>query len=1373
MKNNNFFLSLLITIFTLVGVPQSSNSQIRSSVGLVEKNIKNTHRPSVVKTVAKTIVKPKNRVGRQEIDIPIIKNDKLDTIYCTQTKKQHGWFMPMDTISKEVASHINLSFRFTHKYPSGYWGKMESIDGYGKLRTTAMSPYILKIGSADSDDKAQQEWVEKLKTCCIYEFVADPSGKVIIQERAYDKDMNLIYAFSRVPVGKRTFVGSYKDSYGLPAEMRKDPTFSYGTLVGLTEDQWGNDSIVEYIDSKGKAKPNSDDAAMEVFVCDKYGHILKQQSRDIKGNLVKDNWGNCGIEYVWNSKHQILSTTYMDEYWKPMKMPNNRKSSAGNRSGVEKVYYKYDAYGRQTDEFYFTGNDVVASNDDGIHHIYYDFDDKGNIVRQTSYDTNEKLRNDSYGAAQYICKYDNEGRQLRVDFYDCNMKTRVNDNYLSKLIKKYDEKGNLLEEEQYVISNEGEHIAYKKNNGKKIIYERWESGSRVDSLDDKGRTISTTYRDSLGRLSDKDNKYAIDQYRYKDFPKRTIVTESYFDQNRRLCNPKGYYAMCQIVVDSLLDGGCRKFQKRYDVKGNQIETFIHDVNSDGNVIGQHDVNAFGVICRAGGSSEVRYYRGDATTTPNGSHYSTIVGRDEFGEPDYISSPDELYYYTTLNPKGENIRWDVNSNIVKDAKKLKDECPKLMSIEIIDSMAYSLGLRDNDVILTDGDYTSNIFAKEGEFLTCEEFRNNWTLHSVLEGNKERSMIVFRVDPKTLKYGLVKIKGLKGTPSELGYLVHIRYFTRKQFQRIQTCVTDNIESANPLVKRSDFHDLDYSGNHYVVMAYTDSYNTVRNKPYFKQVTDPSVLLGSCIPERKAKWSMDDGDSSEGFEKMLSSRGGTSYKYPKQDFYLTKDGVSISHLSTSEQAVWTSWFDMYISDDCYNQLKSLFLAAKDSIKSCLKIKEIYPASRLYGCWKTQDKFLKSDFAPEIHISLMKNGEMKGILSAYGTIDYKEGTVVFKWDRAIEGTWHNGGEWIFNDISTLSSKLSCIDFFGAENEEIKANALSHVNRLCATDASSYLNKLNFRYGKIGTNFIINDISKQRMKVVSESSDTLTLIKTKESPDISMIKDSLNITEVDSLVSLVGFWETELADASDSKMEFYFKEDGTFDMGIHLNVLEEKEDTIPYKAYIDLSLTGKWGNNNNHVTMEFNTELASDILVKSGGLNSEKTDSLERKMREELQPKVEELVQKLSNDTIFFGEEIIVSEVDSTHVDFGGSIMNRCPKQKESILCKTEGNDGYLIKQGFSGSYVILKWCNWDCTQSIDEFKKEFERQKNNEKKLVLLPYEIENDKDIVFKDIITISCPKDKLGLRLMDVNLAYGYYNDAIKSKYDTFRMKKSNK
>lgn len=57
------------------------------------------------------------------------------------------------------------------------------------------------------------------------------------------------------------------------------------------------------------------------------------------------------------------------------------------------------------------------------------------------------------------------------------------------------------------------------------------------------------------------------------------------------------------------------------------------------------------------------------------------------------------------------------------------------------------------------------------------------------------------------------------------------------------------------------------------------------------------------------------------MLSSRGAPPTNIQSKILF-NKDGVSISHLSTSEQAVWTSWFDMYISDDCYNQLKSLFL-------------------------------------------------------------------------------------------------------------------------------------------------------------------------------------------------------------------------------------------------------------------------------------------------------------------------------------------------------------------------------------------------------------------------------------------------------------------
>ena len=125
------------------------------------------------------------------------KNGKMfisdDTIYCSQTKKQYGWFAPMDTLSKEMTLHQRY-FRFTKRNNSGHWLRLESIDAYGNYVKGSLSPYILKLGSAaESDKNANSDWVEKLKTACIWEFIADYTGETIVQERAYDENMNIIF----------------------------------------------------------------------------------------------------------------------------------------------------------------------------------------------------------------------------------------------------------------------------------------------------------------------------------------------------------------------------------------------------------------------------------------------------------------------------------------------------------------------------------------------------------------------------------------------------------------------------------------------------------------------------------------------------------------------------------------------------------------------------------------------------------------------------------------------------------------------------------------------------------------------------------------------------------------------------------------------------------------------------------------------------------------------------------------------------------------------------------------------------------------------------------------------------------------------------
>ncbi|MCD8291718.1 MAG: hypothetical protein LUC91_09505, partial [Prevotella sp.] len=61
--------------------------------------------------------------------------------------------------------------------------------------------------------------------------------------------------------------------------------------------------------------------------------------------------------------------------------------------------------------------------------------------------------------------------------------------------------------------------------------------------------------------------------------------------------------------------------------------------------------------------------------------------------------------------------------------------------------------------------------------------------------------------------------------------------------------------------------------------------------------------------------------------------------------------------------------------------------------------------------------------------------------------------------------------------------------------------------------------------------------------------------------------------------------------------------------------------------------------------------------------------------------------------------------------------KEQEFLLRATvEGNEGYFPENGISGAYIVLEWCNWDCTQSFDDFNTKFIKKQQHAKKLTLL---------------------------------------------------------
>lgn len=878
------------------------------------------------------VVKSSPKKNRRQTTIPTNYNVAQDTVYCIQTKKQHGWFAPVRIITKEEASHRSLSFRFTHRNNQGNWCKMELVNGYGEYTTGGMNPYILKVNSTDTDSLANTDWVEKIKAECIYEFISDPTGKNVIQERAYDRDMNIIYTYSRTPIGSDSlghnkYVGSYKDCYGLPAEMRKDTTstYTYGTLVMLTEDIWGNDSIIEYMDAKGLKKLNSDGAAMEVYICDKDGHQLKQQSQDSNGNLIIDNWGNCGVEYTWNPDHTIASVTYMDNHWQPMRMPSLR--STNGKDNVIRVHYAYDEYGRQIEQSYFTEKDIPDVNLEGIHKETSAFDEKGNYIEGRYYDLNNALINGSKGWAIVKIAYNLKGKITDIVWLDKDMKPCSTKGLWSKIHYEYDERGNEINAERFSVIDGIEKIVSQEKKRHNYRYNLWNDGtSRIDSIDSKGRQIKSLCFDSNGLLYVPD-KWAKKITSYNDYDKRTVMIEETYGTKNRLIEVDGISKTISII-DSV---GHFLSNYRYDKNGFLKETFGHLYDDNFNwVLAEYDMNKFGNICRAGGTAGVRHYL--ANVVYNQKHrFATLVGRDEFGEPDYITADGgNTYYYQKLPAHGKSVFYDEDNNPIEDFDKIRDALPKAMSIEVVDSSAYVLGFKDNDVILRYGSYINDLDS-------CDlyEFRNNWILHNVLEARKSKSMLVFRVNPETHKYGIVKIDSLKGTMSELGIMAHCRYLTHRQKERIESCFNEykkefdniNLEDLESLVEFLDH----MTGQARIKVAYTELFRKNRNEPYPYYVIDPGLLIASYVPGKDVKWLCD--GSTKTINNIIDNRGGNNSYSPLVQYYFTTDLVNIKKLNSMENYLSVKWSTIRVKDETYKKILSLTNEANKIIEKYQK--------------------------------------------------------------------------------------------------------------------------------------------------------------------------------------------------------------------------------------------------------------------------------------------------------------------------------------------------------------------------------------------------------------------------------------------------------
>ena len=1354
---NRLYITLLLALTALVCQGQN----IRSNSNNIRKDLPGRKSPNIRPDLSGN--KPTRQSHQSEGSQ---KPSKQDTVYAIQTAKQHGWFIPLGVLTKEQTRHRYSSVMFTGKNKRGHWTKVETINAYGGHSKGQFLPYILHNGSVD--DSANKEWLERLEGNCIIEMIADPQGDNVIQERVYDENHNLLYVYSRTPIGpdeigRNQYIGSYKDMYGLPAEMRKAEGHTYGTIVKITEDEWGNDHIIEYLDSKGVNKLNADSVHCSVRIYDKYGHELRFGSQNEKGEYVIDSWGNCGAIATWNDDNTIASNMYTDSNWQPMKMPSEK---ANERCGIIKVLYKYDDYKRIIETSFVDENNNPMTNVYECNKITSEYDDNGNIIKQTGYNLKGELSPITIsGTAIENYVYDQYGRMTYASCFDKKQKPCRTEGYLSKIKREYDEKGNEVLVENYSAETGGEKLCYQMISKPNYKYTLWNDGtSRIDSLDSKGRTTFVGFYGADGKFEMTGGR-AYERYNYIDQPGKTKQIQINYDQNGDFVEVSDF-AKEETLVDSV---NWTKTMWRYDKNNILTDVYIHRYTPYfEKLISQDDANRFGIVTRSGGANSARYYKGNVMYNIKGEKITHLYGVDEFGEPDYIMTSYGVYYYS----KSSNW-YDINNKLITNNDLIMNALPKVMTIEVTDSSAYALGLRDNDIILAYGDYAVNLDS----VVSYLRFKQEWTIRSVIDATKEKCMVVFRItDASKNEYGLYEIKGLKGTCSELGFLPHIRYLTDKQLNRIKASVDKEIKSQKPIVTYKDLKKINNKGgSNSVLLAYTEMYRSVRNKPYPKQVTDPSILLGSCIKDRNMKWTKEDGVNTRTFETMLESRKENEVKYPIQDFFMTRDGKSMRHLVLEERAVFTDWSDVYISDEDYRQLSSLYVSALDSINVIMKQRDIKNRKTFVGNWVSQPND-SLRYAPKAFFSLSKDGKFEGQIVNFGKIHYDYGDHIFKIVNRCSGTWLSSGSWLFFNPDEEDISLTCIGLLGEKEENEKHIINNYMNNICKTNKKNILRLIQYDDNKIDVDFYDVSINKNTFEAKLPSGKTIVFNKTKEKIDIlaetsGAENDGMSgeeINAIDESCPYIGSWQCKLPGVEKSNVEFELSQSGNLEVDLFAVANQAINDSCSVDIILDINVKGSWKPTENG--MRFNidpekTNIDTDFVLH--GVDDSKKEKMLTNMKEEFNSRKHEVGLSLLKG---FMNEMVVTEVDTVKMVMNGNEFTRTPSQRVTVIGTVEaGTDYYLSKKGYKGLYIVLEWCDWNCRYGLDEFSEEFNKQKENKKHIMLLPVETKDGKD-VFKDIIELDVPNGLLGIRLMDQNVGRLYYKYNVLNRYKEYKKSK---
>lgn len=1098
-------LELIFLSTTLVCVAQSklgsSGGTMNSeTAGLVNSFIKK-QQDERKKKVTDRDVQNSRRGGKTSTSPTIVVKIKAttDSVFYLNVTKRNGWPEGIGKpLAKKELSHIPVYYVLSNKNKAGKWTFMRAFDAYGKLTNNhSWGTYI--VNPNDEEDKeANAQWVDKLKTVCQWQFIGDTDEKEVVQERALDENKNIVFCYNIVKVsenkrdGSSMYAGSYTDAFALPIFMRTDSTGNYkgqANFVQVKRDKRGYETLFAFTDETGRIRLNKDGAYQTRKDYNDKGCQIREASLDHFGNQMIDYYGNCGWQNTVDDYGCILSAKYFGANNEPIRMPGTR--------GSEKIYgyeFAYDEYHREKDRWYLVdslGN--RGSNEYGVCHSVTEYNNHGERIMLSYYDKDRKLvGSDKYGIAQVRTEFDDEGNLKVVEWRNKEGKpTNGYGDYCRKELKYDRRKGNLLFHTEY-IKNENDSILirfqYENDSlGNEIRYWYKEGYCRVDSVDSKGRATLEAWYDLKGNPianpNDEINAWHKHKVTYNDAINTEIQewldsTDSpYYNIDYSLSNKYN------LSIDQTDNAKNTMTNTQYLRPFGLIQKFAKEFDDQGNIVAQWDVTSYGEQARVGWWNNL-FYRCNVTYNMYGE-MKDMLGVNEFNEPSYLVSLNddgEVYHYNDLG-----VYYDEHSQVipVDSMAVFKERLPKAFCIEVTDTaIAYPLGLRNGDIILSYGDWA-----------TCEDLRSNlnyFYLETILKNDVAKKVAVLRHNVEKKTSSIMWLELPKGKPSELGFYPHMIYYTEKEALRLHNAC-DKYSFAYG-------EDEDKEGKQ-VLMGVQLKGGLVQTRFYhFPQFNykDPGFLLYASEKYSKGTdtWSVVNDDVETWTKNIMFNSTFSS----ETELYLTQDFENIKKLSkSSSDNSGLRIVPITIPVETYNKLTKCYFAspeisnARDSLRGTMINKVVsmpttkIKTKKLVGSWTASYSEDGVTLNFEIALDKDNNVNVKTLISAYGEISEGD-TLSLQATASAAGTWSISDRLTFEYYEeTNNLSIDSIDIISTS--EVRRQQL--LNELNQSKSELVELLVGEDFGNFfPTSLLIKDVRKKTMHAILSENKELTFIR-------------------------------------------------------------------------------------------------------------------------------------------------------------------------------------------------------------------------------------------------------------------------------------------